>query len=59
MDQTWAGAQDWPDADDNHGIEGANFVFCDGHVEWIAPPQWLYRWELSQDDGRSEIAYSP
>ncbi len=59
MDQTWAGFQDWPDPGDNHGTEGANFVFCDGHVEWIGPGQWLARWELSQDDNRSEILYPP
>jgi prepilin-type processing-associated H-X9-DG protein len=26
---------DRPDAWDNHGADGANIIFCDGHAEWV------------------------
>lgn len=33
--------EDFPDAGDNHGIEGANIVFGDGHAEWISRKKYV------------------
>jgi prepilin-type N-terminal cleavage/methylation domain-containing protein/prepilin-type processing-associated H-X9-DG protein len=44
---------DYPDAINNHGVEGAQAVFCDGHAEWIPRNQFVKTYEISQDEGRS------
>jgi prepilin-type N-terminal cleavage/methylation domain-containing protein/prepilin-type processing-associated H-X9-DG protein len=44
---------DYPDAGDNHGAEGANANFCDGHAEWVKEKAkyYLILRELAQDEG--------
>ena len=44
---------DYPDKYDHHGATGANANFCDGHAEWIPTKKFLFVYELSQDEGRS------
>jgi prepilin-type N-terminal cleavage/methylation domain-containing protein/prepilin-type processing-associated H-X9-DG protein len=62
-------ANDYPDSGDNHGADGANANFCDGHAQWVravktanaspnsfpAPkdPYFLFR-EMSQDEGKAK-----
>jgi len=53
---TYPGAiNDYPDPGDNHGAEGHNANFGDGHAEWVPVrgKRYLYARELSQDEGKS------
>ncbi len=45
--------ENWPNPFDNHGKAGGNVAFADGHSEWIGKAKWNYRYELSEDSGRS------
>jgi prepilin-type processing-associated H-X9-DG protein len=47
---------DYPDALNNHGADGANVNFADGHAEWVPQRKYVYSYELSADQGRSGIA---
>ena len=33
--------EDFPDRGDNHGVDGANIVFGDGHAEWVARKKYV------------------
>jgi prepilin-type N-terminal cleavage/methylation domain-containing protein/prepilin-type processing-associated H-X9-DG protein len=43
----------FPDAEDNHGKDGGNMSFADGHAEWIRRDRWLRTWNLSQGTSRT------
>jgi len=45
-----------PDPEDNHGKDGANMNFCDGHADFVKRLKWLDVWDLSQDTARSSKA---
>jgi prepilin-type processing-associated H-X9-DG protein len=34
--------EDYPDEGDNHGKEGANLIFCDGHAAWVTQKNYLW-----------------
>lgn len=47
----------YPDSLDNHKDAGSNVAFCDGHAEWVDKRQYIYRYELSQDEGRTRAEW--
>ena len=49
------GNENYPDPCDNHGSMGDNVAFCDGHAELVNQANFLYRYELSEDSGRTQI----
>ncbi len=53
---TYPGAiNDYPDPGDNHGPDGHNANFGDGHAEWVPVRgnRYLIARELSQDENKS------
>ncbi len=48
------GVNDYPDPWDNHGIDGANALFCDSSVRWVPRQKYVFTFEQSQDIGRSD-----
>jgi prepilin-type N-terminal cleavage/methylation domain-containing protein/prepilin-type processing-associated H-X9-DG protein len=46
---------DYPDAGDNHGIEGGNVVFADGHAEWVPQKRYLNSFFRGTDEYRGAL----
>ena len=47
--------EDYPDAGDNHGTDGGNVVFCDGHAEWVPQKLYLVKWFRGTDEYHDPI----
>ena len=43
------GYNNYPDAADNHGADGANAMFCYGHAKWVKRQNYILSWNMSQD----------
>ncbi len=50
---------DFPSTEDNHGDLGGNVAFADGHAEWIRASEYVYAYEVSEDEGRYRVAHIP
>jgi prepilin-type N-terminal cleavage/methylation domain-containing protein/prepilin-type processing-associated H-X9-DG protein len=37
------------DPSDNHGKDGGNVAYCDGHAKWVARSKWRYEWNITRD----------
>ena len=46
----------YPDPGDNHGAAGVNFVFCDGHAQWIPQKNYMRDFILGTDEYHLPIA---
>lgn len=46
---------DYPDIGDNHGIEGGNIIFCDGHAEWVPRKKYMRSFFLGTDETRTVV----
>ncbi|HOX56655.1 MAG TPA: prepilin-type N-terminal cleavage/methylation domain-containing protein [Candidatus Paceibacterota bacterium] len=47
--------EDYPDPGDNHGADGGNVVFCDGHAEWVPQKVYLLKWFRGTDEWHEQI----
>jgi prepilin-type N-terminal cleavage/methylation domain-containing protein/prepilin-type processing-associated H-X9-DG protein len=47
-----SGSNNYPDAADNHGADGANVLFCDGHGAWVKQKNYIPSWNVSEDENR-------
>jgi prepilin-type N-terminal cleavage/methylation domain-containing protein/prepilin-type processing-associated H-X9-DG protein len=47
--------EDYPDAGDNHGVDGGNVVFCDGHASWIKRKAYLESFFRGTDEYKDPI----
>ena len=54
LDNNHTGKSFHPDHLDNHGSDGGNVGFGDGHVEWIKESEYVFRQELSMDSNAEE-----
>jgi prepilin-type processing-associated H-X9-DG protein len=37
------------DAPDNHGADGGNANYCDGHARWVTTKQRVTEWQITRD----------
>jgi hypothetical protein len=44
----------YPDRFDNHGALGGNIAFCHGHAEFVRQQNYVYSFELSEDNDRTQ-----
>jgi prepilin-type N-terminal cleavage/methylation domain-containing protein/prepilin-type processing-associated H-X9-DG protein len=42
--------EDYPDEGDNHGKDGANVIFADGHAEWVTQKRYLHSFFRGTDE---------
>ena len=49
--------EDYPDPGDNHGADGGNVVYCDGHAEWVPQKAYLLKWFRGTDEWHGQIVH--
>lgn len=49
----------YPDSIDNHGAEGGNVIFCDGHAEWVRQSHYPEFYARGTEDASYSVANFP
>ncbi|HEY3863901.1 MAG TPA: prepilin-type N-terminal cleavage/methylation domain-containing protein [Verrucomicrobiae bacterium] len=49
----------YPDSIDNHGRDGGNVLFCDGHAAWVQQKQYPQMWAIGTDEQVYTVTYLP
>ncbi len=49
----------YPDSIDNHGKDGGNVLFCDGHAAWVPQAQYPKMWALGTDEEVYNVTWFP
>ena len=47
--------EDYPDPGDNHGTEGGNVIFCDGHAEFVSQGDYLRSFFRGTDEYHASL----
>ncbi|MBI3851309.1 MAG: prepilin-type N-terminal cleavage/methylation domain-containing protein [Verrucomicrobia bacterium] len=53
-DTASGGIGNYPERGDNHGTLGGNVAFCDGHAELVRQRNYVYSFEVSEDNNRTQ-----
>ncbi len=49
----------YPDSVDNHGRDGGNVLFCDGHAAWVQQAAYPQMWALGTDEQVYKVTWFP
>ncbi len=49
----------YPDSVDNHGKDGGNVLFCDGHAAWVQQAGYPKMWALGTDEEVYDVTWFP
>jgi prepilin-type processing-associated H-X9-DG protein len=48
---------DYPDPGDNHGSDGSNVAFGDGHASWVSQRDFMRSWFRGTDESHAWVPH--